>query len=59
MSVCNSEEDIIESFASKMQERYPDCRVVNDVVCKEIRVVQEDLSFSYSYILKLYRSMNW
>lgn len=59
MSACNSEEDIIEAFATKLQKRYPDCRVVNDVVCKEVRVVEEDLSFSYNYIVKLFFSMNW
>lgn len=53
------DEDIIDMFISKMKKRYPDCRVVNDAVSKEVRIVEEDLTFRYAYIVKLFYSMNW
>lgn len=54
-----TDEEIIDKFVEKMSKRYPDCRVVNDVVSKEIRIVEEDLTFRYQYILTMYRSMDW
>ena len=54
-----TDEEIIDKFIEKMERRYPDCRVVNDVVSKEIRIIEEDLTFRYQYILTMYRSMNW
>lgn len=54
-----TDEEIIDEFIRKMKRRYPDCRVVNDVVSREIRIVEEDLTFRYQYILTMYRSMNW
>lgn len=55
----NLEEDIIEAFFNKMKKRYPDSLVVNDVVSKEVRVIEEDLTFRYTYIVKMFFSMNW
>jgi len=59
MSMIPDQETIIDTFIEKMEKRYPDCRVVNDVVSKEVRVVEEDLTFRYAYIVKLYQSLNW
>lgn len=58
MPVIPNQEMIIDTFIEKMEKRYPDCRVVNDVVSKEVRVVEEDLTFRYAYIVKLYQSLN-
>lgn len=54
-----TDEEIIDKFIEKMERRYPDCRVVNDVVSKEVRIVEEDRTFRHQYIISMYRSMNW
>lgn len=54
-----SDQDIIEEFVKKMRRRYPDSRVVDDVVSQEVRVIQEDLTFRYAYIIKMYHAVNW
>lgn len=53
-----TDEEIIDKFIEKMKRRYPGCKVVNDVVSKEIRIVEEDLTFRHQYILTMYRSMD-
>ena len=54
-----TDEEIIDKFIEKMERRYPDCRVVNDVVSKEVIIVEDGLTFRHQYIISMYRSMNW
>lgn len=54
-----TDEEILDKFIEKMKKRYPDCRVINDVVSKEIRIVEEDLTFRHQYVISMHRSMNW
>jgi hypothetical protein len=48
--------DYIHEFTENLKKRYPDCRVINDIINHEVRVLEEDLTFRYPYILMLKNS---
>lgn len=51
------DEVIIDRFVNRMAKRYPDSKVVKDDEAKEVRVVEEGLSYKYEYIVQVYLTM--